>query len=121
MIKISDAELEVMKIIWEKGEVTSQEIINQLKDFNWNDNTIRTLLNRLISKKAVKVSCKQSKAYIYVPLVKEDDYRDRRADNFLKQFFHGSMNEMLLNLVNRNKLTKDELSFLKGQIDEKLK
>ena len=121
MIKISDAELEVMKIIWEKGEVTSQEIINQLKDFKWNDNTVRTLINRLIAKKAVAVSSKKSKAYIYVPLIKEDEYTKKRATNFIKQFFHGSVNEMMLNFVNSNELTQDELNHLRNQIDKKIK
>lgn len=121
MIKISDAELEVMKIVWEEGEVTSQEIINRLKGFNWNDNTVRTLINRLIAKKAVGVSSKQSKAYIYVPLIKEDEYKQKRATNFVKQLFHGSVNEMMLNFVNSNELTKEDLDYLRGQIDKKVK
>ena len=121
MIRISDAEFEVMKIIWEKGEVTSQEIINELKEFKWNDNTVRTLINRLIAKKAVKVSSKQSKAYIYVPLIKEDEYKQKRATSFVKQFFHGSLNEMLLNFVNSNELTEENIDYLKGQIDKKVK
>lgn len=121
MVRISDAELEVMKIVWEKGEVTSQEIINRLKGFKWNDNTVRTLINRLIAKKAVGVSSKQSKAYIYVPLIKEDEYTKTRTTNFVKQFFHGSVNEMMLNFVNSNELTKDDLSYLRDQIDKKIK
>ena len=121
MIRISDAEFEVMKIIWEKGEVTSQEIINELKEFKWNNNTIRTLLNRLIAKEAVKVSYKKSKAYIYVPLIDEEEYKQKRATGFVEKFFHGSLNEMLLNFVNTNELTKDNLEYLKGQIDKKVK
>ena len=121
MKKISDAELEVMKIIWEKGEVTSLEIINELKDFKWNDNTVRTLINRLIAKKAVKVSDKSSKAYTYTALVNEEDYRNNRSDNFIRQFFHGSLNEMMLNFVDRNELTQDELIYLKDKIDKKIK
>lgn len=121
MIKISDAELEVMKIVWEKGEVTSQEIINELKDFNWNDNTVRTLINRLIAKKAVGISAKQSKAYIYVPLIDEEPYKGKRATNFVKQLFHGSLNEMVLNFVDNNKYTKDDFNYLIKEINEKIK
>lgn len=121
MMRISDAELEVMKIIWEKGEVTSLEIINELKDFKWNDNTVRTLINRLIAKKAVKVADKSTKAYTYVALIEEDDYRNNRSTNFIRQFFHGSLNEMMLNFVDRNELTQDELIYLKDKIDKKIK
>ncbi len=48
MKRISNAELEVMKIIWKEKAVKSKKIIEQVKDFNWNDNTVRTLINRLI-------------------------------------------------------------------------
>lgn len=121
MIKISDAEIEVMKVIWEKGEVTSLEIINELKDFNWNDNTVRTLINRLISKKAVGVANKNAKAYTYVPLIKENEYKTKRSMNFVKQFFHGSVNEMILNFVDNNELTKEDLDYLRGEVDKKVK
>ena len=46
MIKISDAELEVMKVIWDKEKATSVEIIGGLPDVTWNYNTIRKLIKR---------------------------------------------------------------------------
>lgn len=56
MVKISDAELEVMKVIWEHGQTTSVEIIDDLKNLQnvtWNFNTIRTLIKRLDRKSVV--------------------------------------------------------------------
>ena len=58
MVRISDAELEVMKVIWEEKEITSIEIIRKLDSNKWNNNTVRTLINRLIIKKAVGISQK---------------------------------------------------------------
>ena len=55
MIRISEAEFEVMKVVWEVGEVTSQEIIKRLQSDKWNANTIRTLIKRLYDKGALKV------------------------------------------------------------------
>ncbi len=119
MIRISDAEIEVMKIIWEEGEVTSLEIINKLKNFNWNDNTIRTLINRLIVKKAVGISKKEGKTYTYVPLIRENEYKIKRSKNFIKQFYNGSVQNMLLNFVECNEISRNELQFLIDRIDEK--
>ncbi len=51
MKKVSEAELEVLKVVWRKQETTSNEIIKELNYRTWNDNTIRTLINRLIAKK----------------------------------------------------------------------
>ena len=121
MVRISDAELEVMKIIWEKGEVTSLEIIKRLDYCKWNDNTIRTLINRLIAKKAVGISKKEGKTYTYVPLIKENEYRAKRTKGFIGQFYHGSVNEMLLNFVEENEVSKNDLQFLIDKIDEKKK
>ena len=102
MIRISDAEIEVMKIIWEEGDVTSLEIINKLKNFNWNDNTIRTLINRLIVKKAVGISKKEGKTYTYVPLIRENEYKIKRSKNFIKQFYNGSVQNMLMKFLKMN-------------------
>lgn len=95
MPRISDAELEVMKVIWEEREVTSLEIIKRLKYCNWGDNTIRTLINRLVSKKAVGISKKEGKTYFYVPLIKKSAYRDKQMGKFIKQFFNNSFSEFL--------------------------
>lgn len=119
MVKISDAELEVMKIIWEEREVTSLEIIQKLEHRNWNDNTIRTLINRLIIKKAVGISKREGKTYTYVPLIKENEYKMKRSRNFIKQFYNGSVNDMLLNFVDSNEISDKELNFLLDRVNKK--
>lgn len=121
MIRISDAELEVMKVIWEKGETTSLEIINALKYCNWNDNTVRTLINRLISKKAVGISKKNGKTYTYVPLIEQDDYQLKRSRNFVKQFFGGSVKDMILNFIDNDELTEKDLQELMDKVNKKKK
>jgi BlaI family penicillinase repressor len=121
MVRISDAEIEVMKVIWEKKEVTSLEIIRELESHNWNDNTVRTLINRLISKKAVGISKKEGKTYTYVPLIKENEYKVKRTKNFIKQLYNGSLNDMLLNFVDSNELSKSDLRELLDQIEDRIK
>lgn len=119
MVRISDAELEVMKIIWKEKEATSLEIIKKLEDCNWNDNTIRTLINRLITKKAVGISKKEGKTYTYVPLIKENEYKVKRSINFVKQFYNGSINEMMLNFIDAKEMSKEDLQYLMDKIDKK--
>jgi len=63
MIKISDAELEVMKVIWNRGKATSVEIIEDLTEqqkTNWSYNTIRTLIKRLLVKGAIEIIKKEA-------------------------------------------------------------
>lgn len=61
MKKISDSELEVLKVIWNKKNASSLEIINELSEFNWNKNTIRTLIKRLLEKDAIEITEKERK------------------------------------------------------------
>ena len=119
MIRISDAEIEVMKVIWREKEVTSIEIIKKLEQYNWNDNTVRTLINRLISKRAVGISKKEGKTYTYVPLIKENEYKLKRSKNFIKQFYNGSINEMLLNFIDCNELSSNDLKYLLDKVNKR--
>ncbi len=121
MIKISDAEIEVMKIIWKRKQVTSLEIIQELEGHNWNDNTIRTLISRLIAKKAVGISKKKGKTYTYVPLIKENEYKAKKMKSIITQLYHGALDEMLLNFVDANEMSKSELKSLLQQIEDKIK
>lgn len=92
---ISDAELEVMKVVWNNKETTSIEIINSIKHCKWSDNTVRTLIRRLINKKAIGISKKIGKTYTYIPLIDKEEYIKYAKDKFLKQLFNGSVLEFL--------------------------
>lgn len=119
MKKISDAELEVMKVIWKKREITSLEIIEKLKCYKWKHNTIRTLINRLVMKKAVGISKKDGKKYSYVPLIKENEYKRARVKQFLKQLFDNSIEDFILFLKKEDNEYYNEIcNFLKTLNDE---
>ena len=109
MIKISNAELEVMKIIWKDKAVTSKQIIEQVKKFNWNNNTVRTLIKRLVDKKAVGISEKNEKQYTFVPLIDEEEYKSEVKQKFLKTFFNGSALKFLEFLIDYDKKYYEEI------------
>lgn len=119
MTKISDAELEVMNVIWKLKEATSLEIIQQLQHCNWNDNTIRTLINRLIIKKAVGISKKEGKIYTYVSLIDEKSYKLKRSKEFINQFYDGSMRDFLSEFVDCGELIRNDLEEMFKLIDDK--
>lgn len=96
MIKISDAELEVMKVIWTRGEITSNEIIEELKDYSWNFNTIRTLIKRLHKKGAIDVVGKKGKAYTYKAMLEESKYKNELTLDLLNKLYNNSINEFIL-------------------------
>lgn len=119
---ISESELEVMKILWQKQEATSAEIIEELKDkSDWKPKTIQTLITRLVSKEVVQVDKSNKKSYIYSPTVSEDEYKDDASKSFLEKLYSGSINKMVLSFVKSNKLSKSEIEELKDMLKDEQK
>ncbi|KHS58562.1 beta-lactamase [Terrisporobacter othiniensis] len=115
----NETELEVMKILWQKQEATSAEIIEELKDkSDWKPKTIQTLITRLVSKEVVQVDKSNKKSYIYSPTVSEDEYKDDASKSFLEKLYSGSINKMVLSFVKSNKLSKSEIEELKDMLKD---
>ena len=66
MIKLSDCEIYIMHVIWTNEETTSFDILDKVKeDKKLSENTVRTLLARMVKKKAIYISSKTGKTYTY--------------------------------------------------------
>lgn len=119
MIQISEAELEVMKVLWTLTEATSSQIVENLKEIKqWKPKTIQTLITRLTSKGAIEVKDTNSKAFIYKAVIGEMEYKAYANDSFLNKLYNGSINLMLSSFVKEQKLTKNDLEELKRILEE---
>lgn len=119
--KISEAEYRVMKIIWDRNPITSMEVIKKLKNTaDWKPYTIKTLINRLLTKKAIGFE-KSGREYSYYPLIDEADYVKAESRSFLKRLFGGSLMPMLATMVENDDLTLEDVEELKRRILEKEK
>lgn len=116
--KISEAEWQIMKILWNKEPVTSSEIIEMLKPVTeWSPTTIYTLISRLVNKKAVSIKEKSSPR-LYYSLISEEEYRRQENKSFLKKVYGGSLNLMLANIVDEHDLSDEEIEELKKILDK---
>lgn len=119
-ISITDAELNIMKILWRKGPLTSSQIFVELKDCGTgNRNTQKTLLLRLVNKGAVEYKEHKKNSYIYSPLIKQEEYINESRKNFLEKVFDGSTKKMMLNFIKEESITKDDLQEFINMIEEK--
>jgi len=112
--KISDAEAEIMKIVWESDvPVTYAHIRTTLsqRDDAWESPTINTLVNRLV-KKGVLVQTKREVFY-YSASVTETEYTESRTKDFIQKIFGGSTKNLLSALVTYNEVNTDDLDYLK--------
>ena len=119
MIKLSDAEICIIHIIWKTGKTTSFDIIDEVKNSQKiSENTIRTLLSRMVKKGAIKITEKQGKTYIYEASINEEEFLRKEGNSFLENIYQGAMSTMLLNFVKENKLTKKDVEDLLKKIEK---
>lgn len=113
-INISEAELEVMKVIWnEKRPVTSLDIGEAFETKGWKKTTIGTFLTRLVEKGALSAE-KQGKLYYYTPLISQRDYRKSQTKNLISSLYGGSIRDFAVSLFEEQSISDEELKELKA-------
>ncbi|TXK76725.1 penicillinase repressor BlaI [Paenibacillus sp. N3.4] len=119
--QISDAEWEVMKVLWTKTPRTANEVIEALENqTDWKPKTVRTLLNRLVHKQAISFS-QENRVYAYFPLVSEDECVKSETDSFLKRIYGGAFKPLLVNFLKEEQLSPEDIKELKNILDGKTK
>lgn len=117
--QISEAELEVMKLVWELGEATSSQIVDRLTAVNpWKPKTVHTLITRLVGKGALQARQTGGKAFLYTPAIGEQEYRAYANSSFLEKLYNGSVQLMLTSFVKEHKISKAELASLTKMLEE---
>ncbi len=112
--QISEAELKVMKIVWEHAPISTNDITERLTvSTSWSPKTIQTLIKRLVTKKVLSYE-KQGRVFIYTPLVSEKDYVSQESRSFLQRFYDGHISSMLSAYIQEEKLSKDDLDELRS-------
>ena len=117
---ITDAELEIMNVLWEKAPITLNEIVKMLSQEEIkNKSTIKTLLYRLVEKGSVvsKTNINQ-KGNLFEPTISQKQYQRKANESFLQKLYHGSTNKLLLNFVEEKKITKKDLQDLLNLIED---
>src|SRR5471032_527846 len=119
--KISEAEWIVMEVVWRQNPITALEVVQQLTAHKqWQDQTIRTMLRRLIRKKALKYKA-EGKVYYYAPAVSREQCVRGESRSFLERVFGGTAQPLLVQLVQETKLSAEEIAELKRILRDKEK
>ena len=114
--EITEAELEIMQVLWKnkRGNLTTimEELSKKSKNEGRNKNTIKTLIHRLIQKGAIESKKVYNKEVEYIPKINEKKFIAKESNSFLNKFFNGNTEKLLLNFVENKKVTKNELQKL---------
>lgn len=116
--QISEAEFEVMKIVWKSAPISTNEITEKLvKTTSWSPKTIQTLIKRLVTKGALTYE-KQSRMFVYTPLVNENEYLDQKSSSFLKRYYNGHITDMLSAFIENDRLSETEIAHLRSLLSK---
>ena len=119
--QISEAEFEVMKIVWKHAPISTNEITDRLmKTTKWNSKTIQTLIRRLAAKGAITYE-KQSRVFVYTPVVKEDEYINQESNSFLERYYDGDITAMVSAYIENDRLSETEIKALRSLLSKKSK
>lgn len=119
--QISEAEYEIMKVVWKHAPINTNEITEKLtQTTTWHPKTIQTLIKRLVTKGVLSYE-KQGRVFVYTPLVKENDYVGQESNSFLKRFYNGNITTMLSAYIENDKLSETEIDTLRSLLSKKSK
>ena len=117
--QISEAEYEVMKIVWKYAPINTNEITEKLlQTTSWSPKTIQTLIKRLVTKGALTYE-KQSRVFVYTPTIKESDYISRKSSSFLARFYGGNLTAMVSAYIEDDKLSDTEIEQLRSLLSRR--
>lgn len=117
--QISDTEWQVMKIIWASAPITAGEVIEKLEGVtSWKPKTVKTLLGRLVRKKAIAFN-KEGRIYVYYPLVAENECVKAESRSFLQKVYGGALNTMFAYFLEEEELSREDIEELKRILDQK--
>lgn len=120
MIKLSMAETYIMQIIWKKKEITSFDVLDKIKiDKKLSVNTVRTLLARMVKKKAICISAKNGKTYTYISLIDKNEFQREMTRDFLDNIYNGDIRAMLRGFIKDKILNKNDLYYILKVLEEK--
>ncbi len=117
--EISEAELEIMKVLWAKKlPMSVQAICDDMVDTEWKYSTVATLLGRLAKKGAIEGK-KKGYLYFYKTLLDEQEYKISQAKKFVSKLYDGSVKKLVASLYENKELSDKDIAELKKLFDLK--
>ena len=115
---ISDAESTVMEVLWARSPRASDEVIAELANAqDWQEPTIRTLLNRLLNKGAITAE-RDGRRYLYTPALRRDDWVNAQSRGLLDRLFKGRVAPLVAHFSEQGKLSRKDIAELRRIIED---
>jgi BlaI family transcriptional regulator, penicillinase repressor len=117
-MQISDAESVVMDVLWARNPLAADEVMTAVAQAqDWQEATVKTLLNRLLNKGAIRAE-RDGRRYLYVPELKREDWVRAQSAGLLERLFDGRLAPLVAHFGEQGKLSREDIDELKRLIEE---
>ena len=108
--RISDAEHAVMEVLWDESPLTAQDVADRVDPARgWSSATVKTLLGRLVAKRALDHDV-DGRRYLYRPAVAREDYVAGESRRLIDRLFGGRLTPLVAHLAERDELTRQDIA-----------
>ena len=116
-VKISEAELEVLQLLWEEGTPLPVNVLRTrlAESRGWEATTVKTLVNRLVQKGVL--AQEKRNVFYYSPLLSKAEYDRWATGNLIKRLYRGSARNLVAALVSSHDLTRSDIEELHSLLD----
>lgn len=116
--RISDAELEVMEVLWASAEpLTATDVAERVSDRGWSLATVKTMLSRLTAKRAIRYR-EEGRRYLYSAAIARDSYVGRESRRFVDQLFGGRVSPLVARLAEEDALSEEDIAAIEAVLKE---
>ncbi|MCC7097756.1 MAG: BlaI/MecI/CopY family transcriptional regulator [Thermomonas sp.] len=117
-MQISEAESVVMDVLWQRHPLGADEVVSALANAqDWQEATIKTLLNRLLNKGAISAQ-KDGRRFLYSPELKREDWVQAESRGLLDRLFDGRVAPLVAHFSEQRKLSRKDIAELRKLIEE---
>ena len=117
-MQISEAESIVMDVLWRQQPLAAEDVVAALAESQqWQEATIKTLLNRLLKKGAIKAS-KDGRRYLYTPVLQRQAWMLGESQGLLERLFEGRVAPLVAHFSEHRKLSRKDIADLRKLLEE---
>jgi BlaI family transcriptional regulator, penicillinase repressor len=116
-MRISEAESIVMEALWRHSPLSAEEVAAAVAAQDWQEATVKTLLNRLLKKKAIRAE-KDGRRYLYAPVLQREAWVLEESQGLLQRLFGGRVAPLVAHFSEHRKLSRKDIAELRRLLEE---
>lgn len=117
-MQISEAESAVMDVLWKAHPLGADDVVAALASTRaWQEATIKTLLNRLLNKGAIRAE-KDGRRYLYAPVLQREDWVLDESQGLLERLFDGRVAPLVAHFSTHRRLSRKDIAELRRLLEE---